>query len=156
MGTFRRAAGAVLLLSLLAGCGGAPQVPENTGPDVGAPTGASTGVPTSAPTGVPTGSPSPWGVPSPPAPGGGRSSAPGSGLGKGAGVTTVTGRVEFRDIEGGCLVLVAGAATYQLVGVDQRQARPGTTITVRGRVLTDVATICQIGPVFEVTEIVPG
>ena len=60
------------------------------------------------------------------------------------------------DIEGGCLVLVAGAATYQLVGVDQRQARPGTTITVRGRVLTDVATTCQIGSVFEVTEIVSG
>jgi|SRR5690606_31075842 len=148
MSVFRRAAGAVLLLSLLAGCAGAPQ-PDNSGPDTGAPTGAPTG----------PASPSPA---SPPAPGGsgGQPSAPGqtpgTDPGEGMGVTSLTGRVEFRDLEGGCLVLVAGGKTYQLVGVDQRQARPGTTITVRGQVRTDVATICQVGPVFEVTEVVPG
>lgn len=72
------------------------------------------------------------------------------------GEVLLTGVVEFLDIEGGCLVLRVGAQTYQLTGVDRQSARPGTTITARGRVLTDVATICQVGPVFQVTEIVPG
>lgn len=74
----------------------------------------------------------------------------------GAGEITVTGQVEFLEIEGGCLVLRVGPQVYQLMGVDRQAAQPGTQLTVRGRVRTDIATICQVGPVLEVVEVRPA
>jgi hypothetical protein len=84
------------------------------------------------------------------------SAQPSGGLGKSGGEVVMTGRVELVEIEGGCLVLRVGAQGYQLVGVDQRSARPGTTVTVRGRIRNDLVTTCQVGPVLEVAEIRPA
>jgi hypothetical protein len=72
------------------------------------------------------------------------------------GEVTLTGQMEFLDIEGGCLVIRAGNQAYQVIGKDREALRPGTTVTVRGRIRTDVFTICQVGPVFEVTEVLPS
>lgn len=145
----RRAAGAVLLVFLLTGCATASDSRDGNAFDT-----------TAGPTATPGGSMSPSTTPysaTPSGPSGAPPArTPSSSPGKGVGVTTLTGQVELRDIEGGCLVLRVGTTGYQLIGVDRQRARPGTTITVRGRLRPDVATICQVGPVFEVTEIVPG
>lgn len=106
-----------------------------------------------------TGTPPPSGVamsPSNPSSAAPSSGTPSSGAGKTAGEVTLTGRVEFLEIEGGCLVLRVGDQGYQLVGVDRESARPGTMVTVRGRVRADVMTICQVGPVLQVAEIRPA
>lgn len=97
----------------------------------------------------PTQGPSPTGVP--------RISLPPPSPGKTiAGEVTVTGQVEYLEIEGGCLVLRVGEQAYQLMGVDRETARPGSRLTVRGRVRTDIATICQVGPVLEAIETRPA
>lgn len=84
------------------------------------------------------------------------SAAPSPGKPPTGGEITVTGQVEFVEIEGGCLVLRAGSRSYQLMGVDRTSAPPGTRMTVRGRVRTDIMTICQVGPVLEVIEARPA
>jgi hypothetical protein len=75
---------------------------------------------------------------------------------KPSGEITVTGQVEFLEIEGGCLVLRAGSQTYELKGVDRETARHGARLVVRGRVRTDLMTICQVGPVLEAIEARPA
>jgi len=67
-----------------------------------------------------------------------------------SGATTLTGMVEMSEVEGGCLVLRVGATTYELMGGDPAVLRPGNRVTVQGEVNPNVATICQVGPVFEV------
>jgi hypothetical protein len=67
------------------------------------------------------------------------------------GQTTLTGTVEMAEVEGGCLVLRSGPTTYELMGGDPQVLRPGNEVVVEGKVNTGVVTICQVGPVFEVT-----
>lgn len=138
-----RLAATVLLCLALAGCS-ATSSPDGTGSAAGAasPSGAAVSPSTPFPGTPSLGGPS-FGVPSP-------------GAGKTDGEVTMTGRVEFLDIEGGCLVLRVDGQAYQLVGVDRETARPGTTVTVRGRVRTDLLTTCQVGPVLQVAEIHPA
>lgn len=132
------------VLAALAGCAstasddGAAPAPTPT-------TGGAMSPTSSPPPGVPPGRP-PLSVPGSPA-------SPGK---PGSGEITVTGQVELIEIEGGCLVLRAGGQAYQLIGVDQRTAQPGARLTVRGRVRTDVATTCQVGPVLEALEVRPA
>ena len=85
----------------------------------------------------------------------GRPTPPSGGKSAGAELT-VTGQVEFLDIEGGCLVLRSQDKGYQLLGVRREELRPAETLTVRGRLRTDVFTTCQVGPVLEVIELVHG
>ena len=82
---------------------------------------------------------------------------------------TVTGRLGFDDIEGGCsfLATVEGTryeVTYpvgwtidrpraELHGPDGLIASAGETVTVRGSIATDRSSICQIGPIFVATEV---
>lgn len=143
--TVHRSAATLLLGLLLASCSASSQ-PEGDG--------GATGTATPPPSGVAM-SPS---TPSSGQPSAGRPSSdrPSSGAGQTTGEVTMTGRVELLEIEGGCLVLRVGTQGYQLLGVDRQSARPGTTVTVRGRIRTDVMTTCQVGPVLEVAEIRPA
>jgi hypothetical protein len=76
----------------------------------------------------------------------------------------LTGTLGFDAIEGGCahlqtadgrryeVIYPAGwqidRATGELVGPDGRRVKPGGQISVRGSVVTDMSSICQIGPIF--------
>ncbi len=82
---------------------------------------------------------------------------------------TVTGRLGFDDIEGGCSFLETSEGTrYEVVypdgwtldraraelrGAGGRLAHAGDVVTVRGAVATDRSSICQIGPIFVATEV---
>ena len=113
----------------------------------------------------PTASPSQRATPSPsdeilsPAP-----SAPGK-------ETTISGTFGSDAIEGGCAYLQTPDGTryevlypdpwtlergpFRLVGPNgDVAARGGQTITVRGSVANDIASTCQIGPIFRATEVV--
>lgn len=91
----------------------------------------------------------------------------------GAGEMTITGRLGFEDIEGGCPYLETDDGThYQVLWPDgwsldgrgglvnpagDEVAGAGDDVTVRGRVADDMASICQIGPIFRASEVsTPG
>ncbi|MEV4412603.1 hypothetical protein [Catellatospora sp. NPDC049609] len=71
-------------------------------------------------------------------------------------VITATGTVERIDLEGGCTVLRTAGVTYQLLGGDPAQLKPGTKVTVKGRTRPDMMTVCQVGPVLEVLSASPA
>jgi hypothetical protein len=77
------------------------------------------------------------------------------------------------SVEGGCGYLqAADGKRYEVIYPDGWQlhlsplelvapsgeivARGGDRVTVRGAVTTDMMSICQIGPIFEATEVVSG
>jgi hypothetical protein len=82
---------------------------------------------------------------------------------------TVTGRLGFDDIEGGCSFLETVEGTrYEVVypdgwsldrmraelrGPGGQLAHAGESVTVRGVVATDRSSICQIGPIFLATDV---
>ena len=83
----------------------------------------------------------------------------------------VTGVLGADSIEGGCTYLEAGDGTrYEVIyppgwTIDRSSATlrdpngaliatAGDVVTVRGREATDMASICQIGPIFQATEVV--
>lgn len=74
----------------------------------------------------------------------------------GQGEMILVGDVEMVEIEGGCLVLRVGSTMYQLFGGDPQVVRAGRRLQVRGRVRSDIVTICQVGPVLEVLEARPA
>jgi hypothetical protein len=74
-------------------------------------------------------------------------------------------------VEGGCAYLEAADGTryevlypdgwtlqvspLELIGPDGAvHARAGDPVTLRGEIATDMASICQIGPIFRATEVV--
>ncbi|SEU20371.1 MULTISPECIES: DUF5818 domain-containing protein [Stigmatella] len=64
----------------------------------------------------------------------------------------LTGRVVYRDLEGGVWVLEADdGRTYQLAGGDRKIKKDGQLIEVEGQVDHDVMTIGMSGPVFNVS-----
>lgn len=84
---------------------------------------------------------------------------------------TVTGTLGFAEIETGCPYLEAADGTrYEVIYPDgwelQRSplqlvapdgttvARAGDEVTVRGSVAGDMASVCQIGPIFRATDVV--
>jgi hypothetical protein len=85
---------------------------------------------------------------------------------------SITGRLGFDDIEGGCAYLetddgtkveviypegwAVDRATGMLSGPDGQHAAAGDIVTVRGSVATDRSSICQIGPIFVATEVTVG
>ncbi len=70
---------------------------------------------------------------------------------------TLTGMVERVDLEGGCTVLRADTnKTYELMGGDQNILKSGARVTVKGKIRSDLSTICQMGPVLEVTSSQPS
>ena len=81
------------------------------------------------------------------------------------------GTLGFDDIEGGCAYLRAADGTrYEVIYPDGWELRRGPVelvspdgdvvassgdeVTVRGREATDMASICQIGPIFRATEVI--
>jgi hypothetical protein len=82
----------------------------------------------------------------------------------------ITGTLSFDAIEGGCPFLeTAEGKRYEvlypegwsidrgsgrLVGPDGRSVEPGGTITVRGSIASDIASICQVGPIVRAVEVV--
>ena len=65
---------------------------------------------------------------------------------------TLTGRVVYRDVEGGVWVLEGDdGRTYQLAGGDRKIKKDGQRVEVQGNVDRDVMTIFMSGPVFNVT-----
>jgi hypothetical protein len=86
------------------------------------------------------------------------------------GEMTITGHLGFEDIEGGCPYLQADDGTrYQVMWPDgwhldgqgrlidpsgETVARGNDEVTVRGQVAEDMASICQIGPIFRAREVV--
>lgn len=76
---------------------------------------------------------------------------------KPTGEISVTGTVEMLDIEGGCKVLRAGPTTvYEIKGGDPEVLKVGAKVTVRGKIRSDIMTICQVGPVLEVLSSQPA
>jgi hypothetical protein len=84
---------------------------------------------------------------------------------------TISGTFGSDAIEGGCAFLQAADGTryqvlypagwtleggpFRLIGPDGKVAASGgETVTVRGSVANDMASTCQIGPIFRATEVV--
>ena len=82
---------------------------------------------------------------------------------------TITGVLSADSVEGGCVFLAADDGTrYEVVWPDDWHITPqldvmnpdgetvaesGDRITVRGQIADDMGSICQIGQIFEATEI---
>jgi hypothetical protein len=82
----------------------------------------------------------------------------------------LTGSLGFDSAEGGCPYLeTADGTRYQviypagwkihpttghLLGPDGTDARLGSTVSIRGSMATDMASTCQIGPMFRATEVI--
>jgi hypothetical protein len=65
---------------------------------------------------------------------------------------TLTGRVVYRDVEGGVWVLEGDdGRTYQLAGGDRKIKKEGQRVEVHGDVDSQVMTIFMSGPVFNVS-----
>ena len=63
----------------------------------------------------------------------------------------LTGRVVYRDIEGGVWVLEGDdGRTYQLAGGDRKIKKDGQRIEIEGDVARDVMTAFMVGPVLNV------
>lgn len=134
--------GFVVLVGLLTACGD-----ESGGDPESTPTPTPTGSP-----GTPTPSPSPPGSPTPP----GASPpviVPPPPSSDRPGLTTLTGQV-FAGVEAGCVLLSTSSGDYLLIGEAASQISMGDNVTVRGQVRADLATTCQQGTPFEVSEVV--
>ena len=83
----------------------------------------------------------------------------------------LTGRLGISEVEGGCPYLEAADGTrYEVIYPNGWQldraamqlrdpggtlvAAAGDTVTVRGQVATGMVSTCQIGPIFQATEVV--
>jgi hypothetical protein len=102
----------------------------------------------------------------PPSPDGGATFAPKSPA---AGSNTLTGVLSFDAIEGGCSFLLTPDGTrYEVVypagwaidmpsgtlrGPGGEVVPAGDTVIVHGSIATDMASICQIGPIFIATAV---
>ena len=63
----------------------------------------------------------------------------------------LTGRVVYRDLEGGVWVLEGDdGRTYQLSGGDRKIKKDGQRIEAEGDVARDMLTAAMVGPVFNV------
>jgi cob(I)alamin adenosyltransferase len=63
----------------------------------------------------------------------------------------LTGRVVYRDLEGGVWVLEGDdGRTYQLAGGDRKIKKDGQRVEIQGDVDSDAMTIHMVGPVLNV------
>jgi hypothetical protein len=67
----------------------------------------------------------------------------------------ITGFVEM-GVEHGCTLLRTADALYQLTGSADPLIVPGAHLVVRGWPRLDLATTCQQGTPFQVTEVLAG
>jgi hypothetical protein len=82
----------------------------------------------------------------------------------------VTGMLAFDAIEGGCAYLeTASGERYQVIyptgwridggtghlrGPHGEDARPGSQVSVKGAVVTNIASTCQVGRMFRAIEVI--
>jgi hypothetical protein len=116
-----------LLATVLAGCAGGPGSPS---PTTGTP-------PPTGPVGTPTLPASPPLLPT--------ETPRGPEL-------TLTGEV-VEGVEANCLVLETDTGSYLLIGEAAQDLPLGETITIRGQPQPGLATTCQQGTPFQVTEV---
>jgi hypothetical protein len=69
-----------------------------------------------------------------------------------SGLVTLTGEV-FAGVEAGCVLLATDSGDYLLIGSAAESLGTGQTVTVRGVVRANLATTCQQGTPFEVSEV---
>jgi hypothetical protein len=69
-----------------------------------------------------------------------------------SGELTLTGEL-VSGVEAGCLLLETDAGQYLLFGEAAQELSAGATVTITGRVRTDMMSTCQQGTPFEVTEV---
>jgi hypothetical protein len=63
----------------------------------------------------------------------------------------LTGKIAFRDLEGGVWALEADdGRTYELVGGDPKMLKNGARVQVEGEVRRDAMSLAMIGPVLSV------
>ncbi|CAN5139974.1 hypothetical protein BH20ACT8_BH20ACT8_11310 [soil metagenome] len=146
----------------LAACGQA-----DTGGDVAA-TDPPADLPTDSPT--PTPEPTPTTAPTGPSL---RTDRPTAGTRSPGGPAEITGTLGGTEIEGGCPFIEAedgtryevaypdgyeaDRQTFDLRGPDgEVMASAGATVTLTGRVATDMMSFCQIGPIFQAEEVRVG
>lgn len=70
---------------------------------------------------------------------------------------TLTGTLKFTNLEGGCYYLeTLQGKKYELLGINEMvlEENVGKEITVKGKVRQDMVSICQIGAIFEVKELI--
>jgi hypothetical protein len=88
------------------------------------------------------------------------------------GVTSVSGVLSFDDIEGGCaFIQTADGVRYEVLypdgwvldraaatlhGPADEEAHAGQSLTVRGSVVTDRSSVCQVGPIFQASAVEIG
>lgn len=66
-------------------------------------------------------------------------------------MTTLKGKVAFRDIEMGVWVLEGeDGKTYQLAGGDRHLKKDGRRVEATGQIRGDLVTAAMVGPVFQV------
>ena len=85
-----------------------------------------------------------------------------------SGGTTITGTLGWNDVEGGCPFVQAADGMYEVTypdgwaidrstgalhGPSGEVVPLGGTITLKGAVATDMASICQIGQIFVATHV---
>jgi len=72
------------------------------------------------------------------------------------GTARITGVLGADSIEGGCGYLLAADGTrYQRDPDGTVVATGGDEVTVSGKIATDMASICQIGPIFRADSVLP-
>ncbi len=133
------AAGSILAVLLLAACGS-----QTAG--TGGSTPATTA--TAPATSLPATSPPPTsgtGAPSAPS---GPTTEPQPGV-----TTTVTGTVFVTNDVGHCVTMRIAGRTHVLTGRGVAALHSGERVTVTGSIRTDMASYCQLGPIFGVTRI---
>jgi hypothetical protein len=75
----------------------------------------------------------------------------------GTGALRISGTIHFLEIEGGCWQLVAAdGRRFELRPAELPDAarRDGARVTLVGTPRSDIASVCQVGTVFEVERVV--
>ena len=63
------------------------------------------------------------------------------------------GVVEFVAVEGGCWTIRSGDQVYEPLNLPEGLKIDGLEVEFEGEIRTDVASICQIGPIIDLEEI---
>lgn len=63
------------------------------------------------------------------------------------------GEIQFVDVEGGCWGLLSEGERYEPLDLPERFRVDGLRVRFRGNRVTDMASICQIGPLLRLESI---
>ncbi len=78
----------------------------------------------------------------------------------GCGITTpdldAEGTVRFVNVEGGCWGIESGGTMYEPVNLPESMRIDGLAVVYEAERTTDLASICQIGPIIRLLRITPA